>query len=251
MLGAAGALGRASWFAFREGHDAYAMPREELDITDGPAVGRMLSSIRPDVVVNCAGAIPEREARPAAMVAVNAVAPLLLAAWCRHYDARLIHVSTDCVFRPDSKRWHFATEAPDAIDVYGRSKALGEMGQGMTAVRTSFVSPDHGVWRWLVGMAAAGAETVPGWMQAWWSGSTVWAVADGLVKIAEGRERNAVEHLATSEMISKHEVLARLAKRLGLSLEIEGLYEPRIMRGLYPTIALQPFEEALSARAAW
>jgi dTDP-4-dehydrorhamnose reductase len=245
VLGARGALGKATEQAFLDaGHDALGLERGDCDITNEDDLVFTLRHEQPDLVVNCAGLIPERGAGEARMAIVNAYGPLLLASLCAHHGVRLVHISTDCVFRPDAKRWHFIEDRPDAADSYGRSKALGEMGQGMTAVRTSFVTPEHGLWRWLASQPDDGE--VAGWMGAIWSGSTVWAVADGLVRIAEAPEHNAVEHLATPQPISKHEALVLLKRRLGLKVAIRGEWGPKIMRGLYPTVHLEPFESAIA-----
>jgi len=247
VLGARGALGKATVDAFvNAGHDAVGLERGECDITSESDLIAVLQRWQADVVVNCAGLIPLSGASAERMTMVNAYGPLLLASMCAHYGVRLVHVSTDCVFRADAKRWRFHDEAPDALDIYGRSKALGEMGDGVTAVRTSFITPEHGLWRWFVEQAEAGVSEVPGWQNAWWSGSTVWAVADGLVRIAEAPERNAIEHLATPEPISKYESLVLLRKRLWLSIDVNAVYEPRVMRGLRPTVVLEPFEAALA-----
>lgn len=247
ILGARGALGKATEQAFiNAGHDAVGLGRDECDITREEDIIAVLQRWQADIVVNCAGLIPLRGASAERMAIVNAYGPLLLADLCEGFGVRLLHVSTDCVFRADSKHWRFHDEAADAVDVYGRSKALGEMGRGVTAVRTSFLTPEHGLWRWFVEQAEAGVSEVPGWQNAWWSGSTVWAVADGLVRIAEAPERNAVEHLATPQPISKYEALHLLRKRLWLNVGINGVYEPRVMRGLRPTVELEPFEAAIA-----
>jgi dTDP-4-dehydrorhamnose reductase len=247
VLGAHGALGKATVDAFANaGHEVTGLWRDECDITSEEDLTANISRQQPDLVVNCAGLIPLRGASAERMVIVNAYGPLLLADLCEGFGIRLLHISTDCVFRADGKRWRFHDEPPDAVDVYGRSKVLGEMGRGITAVRTSFITPEHGLWRWFVEQAEAGVSEVPGWQNAWWSGSTVWAVAEGLVRIAEAPERNPIEHLATAEMISKYEVLHLLRKRLWLSIGINGVYEPRVMRGLRPTVELEPFEAAIA-----
>jgi dTDP-4-dehydrorhamnose reductase len=249
VLGGGGALGVAAVDAFRAaGHDAVGLGRGACDVTDLEAVRVAITypvGARVDVVVNCAGLIPERKPAADEMVLVNAYAPHVIAQACAEIGARLIHVSTDCVFYPDGRRWRFPNEEPDATDLYGRTKALGEQGVA-TSVRTSFVTPGHGLWRWYAEMAAGGALAIPGWANAMWSGSTVWAVAEGLVRIAEGPFREPVVHLATAEPISKAAVLMHLRKHLGASTAVEVVQEPHINRALMPTVELEAFREALA-----
>ena len=95
----------------------------------------------PDVVINCAGIIKQQGAAQAAMsyIRVNALAPHVLADLCERWGARLIQLSTDCVF--SGRVGHYAeADIPDPVDLYDRSKLLGEVTRAPhLTVRTSFI----------------------------------------------------------------------------------------------------------------
>lgn len=89
---------------------------------------KVLDQIQPDVVVNCAGLTkhkPEAE-DPLVSIPINTLMPHRLAGLCKLIGARLIHVSTDCVFS-GKKGGYVEDDFADARDVYGKSKALGEV----------------------------------------------------------------------------------------------------------------------------
>lgn len=112
-----------------------------IDLANPDHLSHLFREARPDVVVNCAGLTKHlREGNePIPALTMNALLPHRLAEFCDVAGARLIHVSTDCVF--SGKKGNYReTDDPDATDVYGRTKALGEVG-GTNAItlRTSTI----------------------------------------------------------------------------------------------------------------
>ncbi len=112
-----------------------------IDLANPDHLHHLFREVRPDVVVNCAGLTKHlREGKePIPALTMNALLPHRLAEFCDVARARLIHVSTDCVFSGRKGNYR-ETDDPDATDVYGRTKALGEVG-GPNAVtlRTSTI----------------------------------------------------------------------------------------------------------------
>lgn len=100
----------------------------EVDITDEAAVARAAALHRPRWIVNCAAytAVDRAESEGARAHAVNALGPLHLARAARSVGARLLHVSTDCVFSGQRSGPYPEDATPDPIGVYGRTKAAGE-----------------------------------------------------------------------------------------------------------------------------
>lgn len=99
-----------------------------VDVESQDSLIRILDQIRPNVVVNCAGLTkhkPEAE-EPLVSIPINTLMPHRLAGLCKLISARLIHVSTDCVFSGE-KGEYVEDDFADARDVYGKSKALGEV----------------------------------------------------------------------------------------------------------------------------
>ena len=112
-----------------------------VDARDLATVERAIELVRPQAVVNCIGIVKQHASAqdPVAAIEVNSLFPHRLNALCGKHGARLIHVSTDCVF--SGLRGGYREGDPaDARDLYGRSKALGEVCDG-TAVtlRTSII----------------------------------------------------------------------------------------------------------------
>ena len=99
-----------------------------VDVEHSDSLVKVLDQIRPDVVVNCAGLTkhkPEAD-DPLVSIPINTLMPHRLAGLCKLVGARLLHVSTDCVFSGE-KGAYTEDDFADARDVYGKSKALGEV----------------------------------------------------------------------------------------------------------------------------
>ncbi len=244
ILGAGGMLGRALLAeVYRAGWTPIPYTRSTCDVTDGAQVFAATVDRRPDAVVNCAGVVPGHKPAPE-MAHVNAVGPHVIAA-CTGGRIPFVHVSTDCVFSgaPSGRAaGHAVTERPDPVDLYGRSKLTGEPeGKGVAVVRTSFVGFEHGLLAWLLSHPERGKPSVPGWANARWSGSTVYAVARAIRGILETWPGDGVHHLATQAPISKADALELLARHLKLRVDVERVDEPVIDRALEPTIPLRPF----------
>src|SRR3954454_23134617 len=124
VLGAPGQLGRD--LVPRLSGEVIPLGRADVDLTDGDGLRGKLTTLRPDVVVNCAAYnfVDRAEAEPAAAFAVNAWGVRDLALWCAGHGATLVHFSTDHVFGLDEGRrtpWA-ETDAPGPVNLYGTSK---------------------------------------------------------------------------------------------------------------------------------
>ncbi len=117
-----------------------------IDLTNHDHLEHLFGQARPEVVINCAGLtkhLPEGSA-PIPALAINALFPHRLARLCEIVKARMIHVSTDCVFSGDVGDYK-EEDTTDATDVYGRTKALGEVTSGdSVTLRTSTIGHEHG-----------------------------------------------------------------------------------------------------------
>jgi len=192
VLGATGMLGNAMlrFLADSAGFDVVGSARSAVgvrllrtdlrprvhagvDVENPDALARLLESVRPAVVVNCIGLVKQlAEADdPLAALPINAMLPHRLSRLCSLAGARLVHVSTDCVFAGTRGRY---TEdaAPDAQDLYGRSKLLGEVTADAHAVtlRTSIIGHELASAHGLVGWFLAQQGAVRGYRRAVFSG---------------------------------------------------------------------------------
>jgi dTDP-4-dehydrorhamnose reductase len=182
-----------------------------------------LEQARPDVVVNCVGAVKQAEAGQQAIPAIriNSLFPHQLAALCREHSVRMVHVSTDCVFS-GSRGNYSEDDVPDATDIYGRSKLLGEVaGEGFLTLRTSLIGRELrgalGLLEWLISKRGG---TVRGFSRAVFSGFTTKALAAEIAHLIEGHpELDGVWHLA-AQPIDKLTLLSMLDDAMQLGIEI-------------------------------
>ena len=128
-----------------------AWGRQEADLSNPDTLRQAVRYCKPDLIVNAAAytAVDKAEIDEAAAMAVNAIAPGILAEEARHGKALLIHYSTDYVFDGQSDRAYVETDPTYPQSVYGRSKLAGEKtvadaGGDHLILRTSWVYGAHG-----------------------------------------------------------------------------------------------------------
>ena len=126
-----------------------ACPRRACSAASTPCASRPsrppFEQARPDAVVNCVGIIKQlKEASdPVLTITLNSLLPHRLAALCAEHGARLVHMSTDCVFSGRKGAAYTEDDLPDPEDLYGRSKLLGEVDRpGCLTIRTSIFGRD-------------------------------------------------------------------------------------------------------------
>jgi dTDP-4-dehydrorhamnose reductase len=209
-----------------------------VDALDPAGVAALVEELRPAVVVNAIGLVKQLEeaSRPLPAITVNALLPHVLSDACAGVGGRLIHVSTDCVFSGAlaAPRAYREDDLPDAADLYGRSKLLGEVtaAPGLT-LRTSIIGREleraSGLMEWF---ATQDGEDVGGFTNAIFSGLTTKALARVIEEVVlEHPQLVGLYHVAAAP-ISKYDLLLRLRDALGLRCEVRAVDEPRINRAL-------------------
>ena len=116
------------------------------------SVRKAMKLVLPDVVVNCIGIVKQSSNAndPLSAISINALFPHKLARVCKQNNVRLIHISTDCVFS-GSSGYYFEDSLSDAIDMYGRTKYLGEVSYpNCLTLRTSMIGRELGTSNGLV-----------------------------------------------------------------------------------------------------
>ena len=193
-----------------------------IDAAEFATVAQALRDVRPQVVVNCIGLVPQRSADDAvAFIGLNALFPHKLARLCRELNARLIHFSTDCVF--SGEKGPYQEESPAlAQGLYGRTKHLGEIESGALTLRCSHVGREianrAGLVEWAISCRGG---RIKGFSGALFTGPTTDAVADVLISIIRDHPKlEGVWHLA-GEAISKFDFLTLLNRTYELALTIE------------------------------
>jgi len=191
--------------------------------------------LRSQVVANCIGIVKQREAAAGAaqIHQVNALFPHLLARLCQERGCRLIHLSTDCVFS-GLRGGYSEDDEPDPVDLYGRSKLLGEVtGEGCLTLRSSMIGRElagqAGLLEWLI---AQRGGRVQGFRNAVFSGLTTVALARVIAAlVSDHPDLEGLLHVA-SEPISKHDLLLNVNRALSLGVAVEPVAEPVCDRSL-------------------
>jgi dTDP-4-dehydrorhamnose reductase len=243
VIGAAGMLGHVlfSVLSARVDLEVHATARtaEELDRWFPPVLlGRIrggvdaerfdtvlpaLEAVRPDLVVNCIGVIKQIPAAkdPVVSISVNSLFPHRLAQACAQVGARMIHISTDCVFSGEKGNYR-ESDRPDAADLYGRTKHLGEVdAAGCVTLRTSLVGHElagrHGLVEWFLSQEG----TVKGFARAVFSGFPTVEMARIVAERIIPYDRLSGLYHVSSEPISKYDLLQLVAKEYGKRIGIE------------------------------
>lgn len=177
---------------------------------------------KPRVVINCIGIVKQLEQDPLTSIGVNSLFPHRLAEFCAAKEARLLHVSTDCVFSGD-KGNYTEKDIPDARDLYGRSKLLGEVEyEHCLTLRTSIIGRDfartHGLLEWF--LAHRGGR-VNGYTHALYTGFTTQALATIMGDLIMNYPNLSGLHHVSSNPISKYHLLVKIRDAMGLDIKIE------------------------------
>jgi len=151
LLGKNGQVGRELCHSLLPLGEVVALGRDGADLRDQDTLLAVLSSCRPDVIVNAAAytAVDAAETDCDAAAQVNTVALALLARHARATRALLVHFSTDYVFDGTQQRPYLETDSPNPLNVYGRTKLAGEQaiqaaGCDALVFRIGWVYSTHG-----------------------------------------------------------------------------------------------------------
>lgn len=241
ILGAAGMLGNAAYrlFAASPGFEVIGTIRggapaglkqnatarllEGVNATDQDGLVRVFGETRPDLVINCIGVVKQLSAAkdPLVSITLNALLPHRLAELCAAAGARLVHVSTDCVF--DGRKGDY-TEADlsNAEDLYGKSKFLGEVDYpNAITLRTSIIGHElnsaHSLVDWFLSQPG---PVVKGYRKAIYSGLPTVELARVIRDVVIPHpELRGLWHVA-AEKINKFDLLKLVAQEYGKTIEI-------------------------------
>lgn len=188
-----------------------------LDLRDTDRVAEVMAAVRPDAVVNAAGIVKQRGTASDVLLSleINALLPHRLAQICHGAGARLVHFSTDCIFRGDRGLYQEGDIA-DAIDTYGRTKYLGEVAEpGCVTLRTSIIGLELHRKTSLIEWFLRQSGEVRGFTNAIFTGITTMEASRLVERIlCDLPDMNGLFHVA-SQPISKFELLKALASRIG------------------------------------
>ena len=194
----------------------------DVDVEHPDALLKVLDDVRPDVVINCAGLTkhkPEAD-DPLVSIPINTLMPHRLAGLCKLAGARLVHVSTDCIFSGE-KGGYAEADFADARDVYGKSKVLGELVYPHTiTLRTSTIGHElqskYGLLDWFLSQETR----CNGYARAIFSGLPTVIFAQVIRDVViPHNELSGLYHVA-AKPINKFDLLKLIADVYGKSIDI-------------------------------
>jgi dTDP-4-dehydrorhamnose reductase len=257
ILGGSGMLGHKLLQRLSDDLEVYASVRDDgkrivelgiaalrqivpgIDVRDDAALRSVISTLRPDAVVNAVGVIKQLPSSNDLIntLTINSILPHRLGLLSREFGFRFITISTDCVFS-GTKGNYSEGDPADALDLYGRSKNLGEVTDGnCLTVRSSIigreVSTSHSLVEWFLGNRGG---RVKGFANAIYSGFPTIVFADIIGNLLLGHpELNGLYHIS-SEPIDKFRLLTLVNQAFDAGITIERDEEFTIDRSLNSTL---------------
>lgn len=241
ILGGTGMLGHTLWerlslrfpdtyATIRKGIGDYGDSRllgsarviDHIDVMDFRMLEGALRGIKPDVILNCIG-ITKRREEPQNLIPsiiLNAMLPHKLAKLAADVNAKLIHFSTDCVF--DGRAGHYSDDAPtNATDIYGRTKALGEVaGNNVLTLRSSFIGKEMHEGTELLEWFLSQKNAVRGFKNAIYTGLTTLELCRVIEKLLLDYPDASGLYNVSSEPINKFDLLRLIGEKMHRSVEI-------------------------------
>jgi len=193
-----------------------------VDVENIDSLTRLFAVVHPDVVINCVGLVKQlAEADdPLAAIPINALLPHRLARLCEVAGARLVHISTDCVFS-GTKGMYTEADDSDAKDLYGRSKYLGEVDYPHAiTLRTSIIGYELDSARSLIGWLLSQEGSVKGYKHAIFSGLPTVELARVIRDHVIPRPELHGVYNVSAEPINKFELLTLVAQIFGKTIDI-------------------------------
>jgi dTDP-4-dehydrorhamnose reductase len=254
VLGAGGLLGHMLIRVLGETVDVYGTTRESrsissplaiflpqdkwidnVDASKFDSINKVFGATNFDTVINCIGLIKQRNAQTTEheMMFINAEFPHRLAQVVNQQGARVIHISTDCVFSGD-KGNYVETDTPDPVDVYGKSKLLGELNDSKNlTLRTSHIGRELTIRKsfieWLLSQKSGHVE---GYGHAIYSGLTSQELARLISELLNAKKGITGMFHVSSQPISKLEIIKKLNKLLNLEIDVIPDLKVQINRSL-------------------
>ncbi len=193
-----------------------------VDVENTDSLLEAFGLVRPTIVINCIGLVKQLSSAsdPLSALPLNSIFPHRLSRLCAATGARLIHVSTDCVFSGE-KGMYRESDLSDAKDLYGRSKFLGEVdAPHAITLRTSIIGHElngtHGLVDWFLSQTTG----VKGYQRAVFSGLPTVELAKVMREYVLPRpELHGVYHVAAAP-INKFDLLTLIAREYGREISI-------------------------------
>ncbi|MXV18260.1 dTDP-4-dehydrorhamnose reductase family protein [Deinococcus xianganensis] len=270
ILGGDGMFGHQFYRQMRDRHDVRVTVRQDfsayasyglfdpqrtytgIDVRSSDRLTEVMADFRPDAVINAVGIVKQRHTAKESIpsLEINALLPHRLTELTRLCGARLVHLSTDCVFS-GRRGMYQEMDFPDAEDLYGRSKFLGEVADGHAlTLRTSIIGPELSRKTSLLEWVLAQQGQVRGFQKAIFSGLTTLELSRVIEKLLLEYPGASGLYQVSSEPIDKYELLMLIREAYRLPLDIQPDDQLAIDRSLDSSRFRQEFNYQPPAWAA-
>lgn len=212
VLGSNGMLGSMICFlATKYNRPFVSLSKSDFNIYDN--ISKLDTYLSSDsIIINCIGAIPQKDYSIEEYNIINTIFPQNLSIYCKMKHIKLIHISTNCVFSGSSDSTEM--DIPNATDIYGISKYLGEPSYGLV-IRCSIIGPEKhtfcGLLEWFLH-----SNEVYGFIDSFWNGITtlelsniIFDYIDGSI---DGSIPNKLVHYYSENTVSKYDILTYVNK---------------------------------------
>lgn len=193
----------------------------DIDVEKKNDLESVFSKVIPNIVINCVGVVKQSEeiANNFKVISINSLLPHYLLNLSAQYSARFIHFSTDCVFSGSRGNYN-EDDLPDAKDLYGRSKLLGEVYYGnCITLRTSIIGHELNSSKSLVDWFLSKNENVEGYKKAIFSGLTTFEIARVIHDYVINTDLVGLYHLS-ADPISKYDLLLLIKDIYGKTINV-------------------------------
>ena len=191
------------------------------DIREEASFLKNIGKMNPDIIINAIGIlIGGANKDPENAIFINAYMPHRLKKLANTIEAKLIHISTDCVFS-GRKGSYSEDDEKDAYDTYGRTKSLGEIiDNGHLTLRTSVIGPElksdgEELFHWFMQQK----KPINGYTASLWSGVTTLELAKA-VKWAIDNNTTGLYHITNGKAINKYDLLTLCKQALNKDIII-------------------------------
>ena len=221
------------------------------DVSNTDLLLQTIKSLKPHLIINCIGVlIKGSNNNPSDAILLNALLPHKLVEFSKLVGAKLIHISTDCVF-DGSKGSYIETDNKTAQDTYGLSKSLGEVNDDKNlTLRTSIIGPDlknngEGLFSWFINQKGE----VNGFTESIWGGVTTLELAEVIIKSINENYTGLV-HVTNGKPISKFDLLSLIKDKFELNnidlKKVSGKKSDKSLNTKYHYFNVPSYEEMIT-----
>jgi len=202
--------------------------QKDTVIIDARIEEKFLENIRdisPDFIINCIGIlINGANLNPENAIFLNTYMPHRLARLADQISAKLIHISTDCVFSGNKGTTYIETDTKDGFGVYAKTKGLGEViSENHLTLRTSVVGPElkndgEELFHWFMNQTG----TIDGYTKSIWSGVTTLELSKA-VEFSIRTGITGLHHVTNNASINKYDLLRLFQKHTEKDISIKAV----------------------------